>query len=275
MPAAPHTPPPTPLLRLCPKHGIVAGPDGQCVICHRGSDARGAQGGAARLVAGLAVIVLLVAGVVVWKASTRRAPAEARAEVRQEAPVPVAAAPAAPATLGEAPDEGLEERQAAGRATENERLNDEIEAEIHRVPIRLYVDDKCDLCGLARDFLKREGLNYTEVDVGASPSALEELHEEEPQTDGALARRGRRAARGLRAGAGARGGEARRRPARQVSSGSAASARAGRAAGEALGAPQRTLPVSCIRRKSVSTERTVTARPVNPSQKCASEKPMR
>ncbi len=169
-------PRPPPLLRLCPKHGIVAGPDGRCVICLRGDDrARGrarAHRSALQVIGGLTLIVAIAGGVIAWKLTSRRQ-AQGLADVQaREALAP--RAPPAPVIEDEGPPT-LDARQAAVRdATQAQRQRD-IEAEMRRVPIRMFVDDKCDLCGTARDWLKREGLTYTEVDVGADPSALAAL----------------------------------------------------------------------------------------------------
>jgi len=173
MPPAPPLP-----IRVCPKHGLVAGPDGRCMICHRGAIAAETEGdsGARRLVFGLAAAVVVVGGVVVWKARSTP-PAVVGATERpafvapRVAPAPEDEAPAAPPP-GEA--------QAAAHVAQEQQRQHSIEAEMLKVPIRMYMGKTCGICDEARSFLKEKGMSYTEVDVNADPAALETLKQLTP-----------------------------------------------------------------------------------------------
>jgi glutaredoxin len=168
-------PQPPPLLRLCPKHGIVAGRDGRCVICHRSDDDTRSEGGTRRLIGGLLLCVAVVGGVVVWKGGRARPAPAAVVERAIVAPPPPAAVDDEdpPART---PDESL----AAAHGAAEQRRQRDLEVEMHRVRVRMFVDDKCELCGAARDFLKEQGLSYTEADVGADPEALAALRKLTP-----------------------------------------------------------------------------------------------
>jgi glutaredoxin len=164
-------------LRVCPRHGLVAGLDGRCVICHR-DDAGGEAGDGGRRV----VSVLLLAGallgcVMIWKGVRGHNPPAA---VEAAPAVPVQAPPAAPV-----PDEDPRARSAeqvfgAARAAADRDRQRDIEAEMHRVPIRMFMNATCELCIDARGWLKQTGLTYSEVDVGTDPEGLAVLRKLTP-----------------------------------------------------------------------------------------------
>lgn len=168
--AAMPPPQPPPLLRLCSKHGIVAGRDGRCVICHRGDDETRGDAGTRRVIATLLASVALVAGVLIWKGVRTR-----QAQAHVERVVAVAAPPPRPAAEDEDPPRTADESMAIAHGQAEQRRQHDLEIEMHRVPVRMFMDDQCTLCGAARDFMKEQGLSYTEVDVGADPEALRKL----------------------------------------------------------------------------------------------------
>src|SRR5690242_295405 len=127
--------------RVCAAHGLVAGPDGGCVICHReGGDAEGSFGSSAVAVA-LALLALGVSGAFIYKnyrasdAPASGAPGEARA------PLPVAATPVVAGSLATADDEAGQpdpvQQIAARRAAEDARCRT-IDAAMYSVPIRMF-----------------------------------------------------------------------------------------------------------------------------------------
>jgi glutaredoxin len=172
-------PPPPPLpIRLCPKHGLVAGPDGRCMICHRGAAETDTASGARRLVLALCAVVTLVTVVVVWKVRTKPALIVDQAE----RPAPLAPPRVAPAPENQAPaPPSLDEAQAARHVADERQRQLAIEAEMHRVPIRMYMAKKCDICDAARDWLKEKGMTYSEVDVNDDSAGLEALRKLTPE----------------------------------------------------------------------------------------------
>ncbi len=166
-PAAPPLP-----IRVCPKHGLVAGPDGRCMICHRGDVEANDGRGPRRLVVGLVALAAILAVVAVWRPRPR--PATLDGGVVQ-APV-VAPPPAPPPPDDEEPASPRPgDPQTAVHVEQEQRRQRDIEAEMRRVPIRMYMGKTCDICDSARDWLKEKGMTYSELDVNADPAALEAL----------------------------------------------------------------------------------------------------
>ncbi len=165
MPPAPPLP-----IRVCPKHGLVAGPDGRCMICHRDDAGTDDGGGARRLAFGLVATVAIVAGVVGWKLRARSAPVVGATE----RPALVAPRPAE-APEDPEPARSPEVAMAEAHAAQVQQRQRSIEDEMRKVPIRMYMARTCDICDGARDWFKEKGMTYSEVDVNADPSALEEL----------------------------------------------------------------------------------------------------
>jgi glutaredoxin 3 len=169
--------PPLPV-RVCPKHGLVAGRDGRCVICHRDDAENEGDGSGRRVAAWVLVAVALVGGVLVWK-GTRGSRAEAPIAVRVDRPAPAVVAPPAAVDEGPAP-RSVDEAQQRARLEAVQDQQRAIEAEMHKVPIRLFMIQKCETCDAARAFFKEKGLTYSELDVNADPSALEAMHKITP-----------------------------------------------------------------------------------------------
>jgi glutaredoxin len=67
-----------------------------------------------------------------------------------------------------------EVRSAAHVAAEKDRQRN-IEAEMHKVPVRMFMTSHCALCDTARDYMKDKGLTVREVDVEADPDAYAEM----------------------------------------------------------------------------------------------------
>jgi glutaredoxin len=172
--------PPLPL-RLCPKHGLVAGRDGRCVICHRNDGERTSTGAGRRVIAWLLAAVALVAVVLIWR-GLRNRPAAVSTVIRGD--TPAAVAPAPPST----PDDDAPATRTPEEARERIRRGDEeqrqrtIEAEMRRVPVRMFTVKECPMCDLARDLLKQKGLSYSEADVGTDAEALAAMRKLTPST---------------------------------------------------------------------------------------------
>jgi glutaredoxin len=170
----PPAPPPLPL-RLCPRHGLVAGRDGRCIICRRNDDEGDASRVSRRVLVGLILPIVLACGVLVWKgtSATRRPPVALRSE--PSGTVLARAAPAVPAA-----DEGPAPRaddatRAAIHADEERARQRTIEEEMHKVRIRMFVTNTCEMCDVARDWLKKQGLPCSEINVDDGPDALAEM----------------------------------------------------------------------------------------------------
>ncbi len=171
--------PPLPL-RVCPKHGLVAGKDGRCVICHRDDADSEGDGSGRRVAAWVLVAVALFGGVLLWKGLRGRR-AEAPVVVR-DAPLPVVVAPP-PAVVDEGPaPRSFDEVKEQVRLSEAQDRQRAIEAEMHKVPVRLFKIEKCEMCDRARAFFKEKGLTYSELDVDTDPAALESMHRLTPAT---------------------------------------------------------------------------------------------
>jgi glutaredoxin len=161
---------PPQLLRVCPRHGLVAGLDGRCVICHR-NDVQTAGRGSGRTVLMVALAcAALLGGTLVLKGMRgrqRAAPAETAVAVNVPPPPP-------PPDEDPAPRPAEEAAAAAHRVDEQNRIRD-VDAAMYRIPIKMYVDGHCDMCEAARGWMKEKGLRWSEVDVAADPDALEAL----------------------------------------------------------------------------------------------------
>jgi len=171
-------PPPLPV-RVCPRHGLVAGPDGRCVICHRGQTEIPASTGSGRTIAAVVLVSVGILGGVLVLKGMRGKPAVAVDPGAVNAP---ARAPAAPPPAPDddpapaAPDEEKERR----RHVQEQQRQKTIEEEMHKVHVRMFMTKACDLCDTARAWLKQNGMTYSEIDVGSDPAALEAMHKLTP-----------------------------------------------------------------------------------------------
>jgi glutaredoxin 3 len=160
--------------RTCPIHGIVIGPQGECVICRRAeSDDESDPSGARGAITALVLLALTIAGIMVYRGtvgSTRP-----RIEALAVAPPPLE--PTATPDLDVA-RERAREAEVRREAAEQKVA---VESAMKRVPIRVYTTRKCPLCRAAREFLAEKGYKPTEIDVEESPEALAALRALNPE----------------------------------------------------------------------------------------------
>ena len=169
--------PPLPLpLRVCQKHGLVAGRDGRCVICRRNDDDRVQADGRRRWIAGLFAAAALCGGAAIWRGTHGRVASAAPAPSALPAPAPI------PEAEGPLPPPADEIKAAAHVAAEQERQRD-VEAEMLRVPVRMFTIKKCEMCDVARDWLRQRGMRLTEIPLDDDPAALEAMHRLTPSTE--------------------------------------------------------------------------------------------
>jgi glutaredoxin len=155
----------------------VAGRDGRCVICHRDDPDRGEGGGLVPILGLVVAGACLVAGVVLWKGS-RRAPAAGPAVAS------AVVAPAAPPRPAEDERPGppqIDEARAQARVAAEASRQRDIEAAMSRIPVRMYVIQKCEMCDAARTFLREKGISVIEIDVG-EPGGLAAMRKLTPST---------------------------------------------------------------------------------------------
>jgi glutaredoxin len=172
-------PPPLPV-RVCPRHGLVAGPDGRCVICHRGAGHRSAKG-SARALGGVALVVVAIGGgAVIWKGARQRALAPPRDLVQGDARANGAApTPTAPVDdPGPTADE--QAKQQERRLAEQDRSERAVEAEVRNVGVVMYTVKKCEMCDAARTWMRDKGMAFREVDVEADATGLEAMRKLTP-----------------------------------------------------------------------------------------------
>ena len=167
--------------RVCPRHGLVAGRDGRCVICHRDMAGREDPGGTRQVLGWVLAGVALFGGVLLWKGLRGARPA-APSVVTADSVVP-AARPAVVDDRDEGPGPALpDEVRAASRVASEASRQRDIEGAMHRVPVRMFTVPKCEMCDVARAYLKEKGLSYTEIDVGSDPGALAAMHKLTPSS---------------------------------------------------------------------------------------------
>jgi mycoredoxin len=132
----------------CIQHGLAAGPDGSCVLCHRGPAPAEARPGASFLaiVAGLVVLITAVVGAVGWKLARDLSRAvEERSAARARA-----------------------DASAAAAAT-------------NEAGVRLFVTSWCPHCQRAKAWMAQERVDYVEIDVEKVPGAAAELRRLNPR----------------------------------------------------------------------------------------------
>jgi glutaredoxin len=164
-------PPPLPV-RVCSKHGLVSGLDGRCVICRRDDVEGNEERSSIRILGWALIFALLFGGVFVWRTFRQiRAPA-APAVVKDEAPVRPPPPVEEPPALEPPP---FDPARAARQAAAEQQRQRDIEADMKRVVVRMFVIKACEMCDVARAFLADKGLRVNELDVQADPSALEAM----------------------------------------------------------------------------------------------------
>lgn len=165
--------------RRCQVHGIVLTPKGGCVICQRGREEAFSKKKAPAtpsttyFIAFLAILGL--AGVAVagtkYLGEDKKAPLS---DVRPNAGGPLANVPgrAPPEAAEEAPPEPLQttftlddDETASGPA---EPGGEPLKAAMKRVRITMYSTSWCEVCRVARGWLRDEGYTVTELDVEKS-----------------------------------------------------------------------------------------------------------
>ncbi|HEV8550576.1 MAG TPA: glutaredoxin family protein [Polyangiaceae bacterium] len=195
----------------CEVHGIAAGPDGLCALCHAAQKAQDRREGARLgwiLFLGLGLLSAGLLGAQVLGRSahqSRVARAEPRPSLRPPAPAmgaPPAASQAEPAltealTAHEAPapvesalaataQEAPLPTAAASAVAEASTAPSvavatraptpaELRAALVATPISIYTAAWCGACRKAHAFLDANGLHYRDIDVDESPGALREL----------------------------------------------------------------------------------------------------
>lgn len=196
----------------CAKHGIAAGPDGQCALCRREATPTANGGGSKRLIwlaaLGLALItVALVLARALGALSspsftvTRSAPrivaetpaTETETETKPELepvaePEPAAGEPAADTTP--APDLSAEPEATAPAvsasaaeatpspspsASQARPTDAALASAIRATPIVMFSTGWCGVCTRARAFLNANGLRYSERDIDHDNNARDEL----------------------------------------------------------------------------------------------------
>ncbi len=176
--------PPQLPMRVCAVHGLAAGPDGRCALCHRADQARD-QAGPWRQLAGLVVAAIaIVVGVVVWKGD-RKAAGPIPASASAAAPPPVALAP--PAEVKDEPDlanhDEAKEQQHQQRVMDEQDRQAKVVAAMKDVPVVMYSTKPCAMCDAARDWMKGDGMAFREIDVGRDEAALAAMHKLTPTNE--------------------------------------------------------------------------------------------
>ncbi len=181
----------------CNRHGLAAGPDGECVVCLR--EARDlVTRRARRLALGACVSLFGVSGALL-AARSLRAPIAAQAITSLTAEPPIAAAPAAVQTAPEAPPSevatvnlapsaapglpppalasaaALAVASAEPAALPRQPTSAEVQAAYHATPVLMFSTSWCPVCARARQFFNANGLKFEDRDVDADPQASAEL----------------------------------------------------------------------------------------------------
>lgn len=194
----------------CTRHGIAAGPDGQCALCRRETTPPGSNGG--KRVIGLSVLGLALIGVALVLArplgalpspafSVTRTPPRITAEPeavetageREPEPEPLAVAERGTDELAaDTPSPSLSaEREATASApavsasavdatpspsASQARPTDAVlTSAIRATPIVMFSTDWCGVCARARAFMNANGLRYSERDIDRDTNARDEL----------------------------------------------------------------------------------------------------
>jgi glutaredoxin 3 len=177
---SPAQPPQLPQLqvRYCGIHGLVIGPDGRCIICKRNAGEPVKEGSGRAVVTTVLVLAAALGGVLLYKGLS--GPPGAHAPV--ETPVAVGTRAPQPVPIADDPhymaDEQARGEAEAARSMEKQRNLEEAE---HKVVVRVYTTEACDLCRTGTAYLKEKGMAYTELDVDKDEVALATLRKLRPE----------------------------------------------------------------------------------------------
>ncbi|HTA91248.1 MAG TPA: glutaredoxin family protein [Polyangiaceae bacterium] len=181
----------------CNRHGLAAGPDGECVVCLR--EARDlATRRARRLALGACVSLFGISGALL-AARLLREPIAAQAVTSLAAEPPIAAAPVATQAASETPPSEVATLNAAPSAAPSlpppaaasaeavavasaqpvtpprQPTSAEVQAAYHATPVLMFSTSWCPVCARARQFFHANGLKFEDRDVDADPQASAEL----------------------------------------------------------------------------------------------------
>jgi glutaredoxin len=165
-------------VRVCPRHGLVAGPNGRCVICQRTEGDRGSPDAARGAVGLLLLALVMIGGALVWKGATGAAVKPA--EIVHGDGTAVAPPPPIEEADPAVADDARKARHEAERKADEQR---NIEDEMRKVKVRVYTAKVCDLCDLARKYLVEKGMTFVEIDVGNDAAALDAMHRLTPSNE--------------------------------------------------------------------------------------------
>lgn len=184
--------------RRCARHGIAAGPDGQCALC-RSEAVTPAGPTLGRLFGGVLAALLLVS-VGVWAyrratsspdvaiaplpassaspssasaagptaSATAEAPPALAATAEQAASVP-STEPTSPPELAELPAPAPSVSGPSAAPKRPPLTTAEFQTALSATPVVIYTASWCTVCRKAKGFLNANGLHYREIDVDETP----------------------------------------------------------------------------------------------------------
>ncbi len=168
--------------RTCQIHGIVIGPSGRCVICHRADRAESDEpedpGGVRKALGGLLALAVLVGCVLIYKGFSSKPEPPVHTADHDDGPVLASAAPSVDART-DAEDEAA--TLARFRAA-NEEKQRAFEAAMRKVPVSVYTTKWCALCDSAKTWMKTKQIVFSDYDVEANPDRLAELRKINPKS---------------------------------------------------------------------------------------------
>ena len=191
-------------VRKCPKHNLVAGPDGRCVLCRRDERTRSSSTGWLVPVLALTVVVGGAFAYYRWW-STKRNVAPVAAPTEQPRDTPPAAAPppqdpagarvvapgpramrADAALVAVARDAGAGGARSPGAAAapspaQAAEAQANLLAAMRRVPITMYWAAWCPTCVKARAWTRANQLAVTERNVDTDEAAKQEIKRYNPR----------------------------------------------------------------------------------------------
>jgi glutaredoxin 3 len=181
----------------CNRHGLAAGPDGECVVCLREARERATRR-ARRLALAACVSLFGVSGALL-AARLLRAPSAPQAITSLAAEPPIAVAPVASQAVPEMPPSEVVSVNAAPSAAPSlppplpasaaalavasaepvtaprQPTSAEVQAAYHATPVLMFSTSWCPVCARARQFFNANGLKFEDRDVDADPQASAEL----------------------------------------------------------------------------------------------------